>query len=1215
MGSKGTESTEGNAARQHPRWQFWVDCGGTFTDIVGRKPDGSVVTHKLLSEDPERYRDPAVEGIRRLLELSPDEVISSRLVEVVKMGTTVATNALLERKGAPTVLLVTKGFRDSLRIGYQNRPRLFDRHIVLPAPLYTKVFEVDERLDARGNVIRPLDVNALREQLQAIFQEGFRSLAVVLMHAYRYPAHEAEVERVAEEVGFTQISVSHRVSPLMKLISRGDTTVVDAYLAPVLRRYVDRVASRMTEVSLLFMQSNGGLTHARGFQAKDAILSGPAGGIVGMVRTAQSAGFRKIIGFDMGGTSTDVSHFAGELEREFETQIAGVRMRVPMMSIHTIAAGGGSVLHFDGSRFRVGPDSAGASPGPAAYRRDGPLTVTDCNVLLGKIQPGHFPQVFGTSGSEPLDKEIVRMKFAQWSEEISAATGDRRTPEEVAEGFIEIAVRNMATAISGISVARGHDVTEYVLNTFGGAGGQHACRVADHLGMTRVLLHPLAGVLSAYGIGLADLTAMRERTAEFELLDETIDTLNDILAAAEHEARAELIAQRVAPARINVIRSVHLRYRGTDTALPVAFGSRQAMLQDFEASYRQRFSFLMPGRAVVAGTVSVEAIGRSETQVNDTAALTPRPTPLAPTETVRMYSNGRWHDATLYLRESMRPQDVVRAPAIIVEANSTTIVEPGWQAEVTSLDHIVMQRIEPRVRRLRPGTSVDPILLEVFNNLFVSIAEQMGLRLQQTAHSVNIKERLDFSCAIFDREGNLVANAQHIPVHLGSMGESIEAVIRENAGKMRRGDVFAINDPYHGGTHLPDITVITPVFAPNDGPIEFYVAARGHHADIGGITPGSMPPDSTRVEQEGVLFTNWKLVEAGSMREAETFALLVSGPYPARNPDQNMADLRAQIAANAKGEKELQRMIDDFGLDAVRAYTQYVQDNAEEAVRRVIGALKDGEFRLEMDSGAVIKVAVRVNQAKRAAVVDFTGTSPQVANNFNAPSAVSVAAVLFVFRSLVDDDIPLNAGCLKPLKLIIPEGSMLNPRYPAAVVAGNVETSQCITNALFGALGVSAASQCTMNCLSFGNGEHQYIETIAGGSGAGPGYNGTDVVHTNMTNSLITDSEVLEFRHPVLLETYEIRGGSGGVGHWKGGNGATRRIRFLAPMTASILSNNRRIAPFGMAGGLPGEIGRNWIQRANGSAEKLGSCATVELNAGDVFVVETPGGGGYGGFS
>jgi 5-oxoprolinase (ATP-hydrolysing) len=1194
------------------RWQFWIDRGGTFTDIVARKPDGSLVTQKLLSDNPEQYQDSAVEGLRRLLRLEPGQLISPRTVEAVKMGTTVATNALLERKGERTVLFVTRGFRDALRIGYQNRPRLFDRHIVLPSLLYEQIVEVDERVDAHGAVLKALDVQAVRDQLQAAHNHGFRALAVTLMHSYRYPAHEAQIELVAKEVGFTQISISHKVSPLIKLISRGDTTVVDAYLTPILRRYVGQVAAEMVGISLSFMQSNGGLTQAGSFQGKDAILSGPAGGIVGMIRTAQFAGFTKIIGFDMGGTSTDVSHFAGEIEREFETQIAGVRMRAPMMSIHTVAAGGGSILHFDGSRFRVGPDSAGANPGPAAYRRGGPLTVTDCNVLLGKIQPAYFPQVFGVSGNEPLDVAVVRAKFAQLSAEISAATGKRQTPEEVAEGFIEIAVRNMANAITRVSVARGYDVTEYVLNTFGGAGGQHACLVADHLGMTGVFLHPLAGVLSAYGIGLADLTAMRERTAELELTDATIGELDTMFRVAEQEASAELLAQDVPLKHIRVKRSVHLRYRGTDTALPVVFGPCEAMRQGFEAAYQQRFSFLMPGRAIIAGTISVEAIGQSDPRVNERPHVPARIGPLAAAEQVRVYSGGRWLETGLYRRETMREEDVVRGPAIIAEANSTTIVEPGWEAHVTSHGHLLLRRIGARVRRAVAETTCDPVMLEVFNNLFMSIAEQMGLRLQQTAHSVNIKERLDFSCALFDRQGNLLANAPHIPVHLGSMGESIKTVIQENAGKIRRGDAFAINDPYHGGTHLPDITVITPVFAPDGQSIEFYVGSRGHHADIGGITPGSMPPDSTSVDQEGVLFTNWKLVDVGAMREAETLALLNAGPYPARNPCQNIADLRAQIAANAKGEQELLKMIDAFGLEVVRAYTRHVQDNAEEAVRRVIGALTNGEFRLETDSGALIQVAVRVDQARRTAVIDFTGTSPQVPNNFNAPSSICVAAVLFVFRSLVESDIPLNAGCLRPLQIIIPEASMLNPHYPAAVVAGNVETSQCITNALFGALGVSAASQCTMNSFSFGNGEHQYIETIAGGSGAGPGYDGTDVVHTNMTNSLITDPEVLELRYPVLLESYEIRTDSGGVGLWKGGNGATRRIRFLAPMTASILSNNRRIEPFGMAGGRPGGRGRNRILRANGRFEELGSCATAQLAAADVFIIETPGGGGYG---
>ena len=1194
------------------RWQFWIDRGGTFTDIVARKPDGSLITYKLLSEDPEHYEDSAVEGVRRLLELRLDESISPQRVDAVKMGTTVATNALLERKGEPTVLFVTRGFRDALRIGYQNRPRLFDRHIVLPSLLYTKVCEVDERLDAHGSIIRPLDVHAVRHQLQSAYQEGFRALAVTLMHAYRYPAHEAQIESIATEVGFTQISASHKVSALMKFISRGDTTTVDAYLSPILRRYVDQVASKMTGVNLFFMQSNGGLTRARSFQGKDAILSGPAGGIIGMVRTAQSAGFDRVIGFDMGGTSTDVSHFAGELEREFETQIAGVRMRAPMMSIHTVAAGGGSILHFDGRRFRVGPDSAGANPGPAAYRRGGPLTVTDCNVLLGKIQQSHFPRVFGTSGAEVLDATIVREKFTRWAVEISSVTGTQLTPEQIAEGFIEIAVRNMASAITRISVARGYNVTDYVLNTFGGAGGQHACLVADHLGMTRIFLHPLAGVLSAYGIGLADLTAMRERTAELELAESTLADLDRILTAAEREARAELVAQGVPSNEIRVVREVHLRYRGTDTALSVAFGTHEAMVRQFEGAYKQRFSFLLPGRPIVAGTVTVEAIGRGDPEMKSSPNSSCRTTVLTPAEIVRVYSGGRWWEAALYQRHAMCVNGVVSGPAIIAEANSTTVIEPGWQAEVTELGHVMMKRVTPRVRLNLPGTSADPVMLEVFNNLFMSIAEQMGLRLQQTAHSVNIKERLDFSCAIFDRDGNLIANAPHIPVHLGSMGECIKTVIRENAGTMRPGDAFAINDPYHGGTHLPDITVITPVFDSESGSIEFYVGSRGHHSDVGGITPGSMPPNSTSVEQEGVLFTNWKLVEAGSLREPETLRLLAGGLHPARNPLQNMADLRAQIAANAKGEQELHKMLDDFGLPVVQAYTQHVQDHAEEAVRCVIGALKDGEFQLETDGGAVIKVSVRVDRTRRAAIVDFTGTSLQVANNFNAPSSICVAAVLFVFRSLVDADIPLNAGCLKPLKIVIPEGSMLNPRYPAAVVAGNVETSQCITNALFGALGVCGASQCTMNCFSFGNSEHQYFETVAGGSGAGPEYDGTHVVHTNMTNSLITDPEVLEFRYPVLLEGYEIRRGSGGAGCWKGGDGATRRIRFLAPMTASVLSNNRRVAPFGMAGGMAGGLGRNWVERADGRAQELGPCTTVELAAGDAFIIETPGGGGYG---
>ncbi len=1197
---------------QDKRWQFWIDRGGTFTDIVARRPDGKLITHKLLSENPEQYKDAAVAGIKRLLGLKADEAISPAVVEAVKMGTTVATNALLERKGDPTALLITKGFRDALRIAYQNRPRLFDRHLILPELLYEKVVEVDERLGAHGDVVTPLDESQVRRELSALYAEGLRSVAIVLMHGYRFTQHEEAIARLAAEIGFTQISVSHKVSPMMKLVSRGDTTVVDAYLSPILRRYVDQVASQMDGVRLLFMQSNGGLTDAHRFQGKDSILSGPAGGIVGMVRTAKTAGFDKIIGFDMGGTSTDVSHYAGEFEREFETQVAGVRMRAPMMSIHTVAAGGGSILHFDGSRYRVGPDSAGANPGPTSYRRGGQLAVTDCNVMLGKIQPKYFPAVFGPAADQTLDREAVVRKFSEMADQIFAATGNRRTPEEVAEGFIEIAVGNMANAIKFISVQRGHDVTDYTLTTFGGAGGQHACLVADALGMTRVFAHPFSGVLSAYGMGLADQTAMREQALEVTLSASAMSTVEEKLHSLAEEARKDLLAQGVESARIRVIERAHLRYDGTDSVIVVPYGSVDSMIAQFETLYRKRYSFLMRDKPLVIEAISVEAIGLSDENGEVSDELPAREGPVRPTEIVRLFSGGEWHETALYLREDMRPGDVVRGPAIVAEKNATNVVEPGWEAEVTKLNHLVMTRVEARRQRKAIGTSADPVMLEVFNNLFMSIAEQMGLRLQNTAISVNIKERLDFSCALFDANGNLIANAPHIPVHLGSMGDSIKTIIRENAGKMRQGDVFMLNDPYHGGTHLPDITVITPAFDKDGKNILFYVGSRGHHADIGGITPGSMPADSTVVEEEGVLINNFQLVRGGEFLEQETIALLSSGKYPARNIKQNLADLQAQIAANQKGVEELLKMVDHFSLDVVQAYMGHVQDNAEEAVRRVITALKDSSYDYKLDNGAVIKVAIRVNHKKRTADIDFTGTSPQLNNNFNAPSAICMAAVLYVFRTLIDDEIPLNAGCLKPLNVIIPEGSMLNPRYPAAVVSGNVETSSCITNALYGALGVLASAPGTMNNFTFGNEEYQYYETISGGSGAGKGFNGTDVVQTHMTNSRLTDPEILEWRYPVRLDSYEINPESGGQGQWHGGNGGIRKVRFLEKMTASILSNNRVVPPFGAAGGAPGKCGRNYVIRNDGKQEELSFVASTEMQPGEVFVIETPGGGGYG---
>jgi 5-oxoprolinase (ATP-hydrolysing) len=1194
------------------KWQFWIDRGGTFTDVVARKPDGSLLTHKLLSENPEQYRDAAIAAIRHLLDVKPGEPIPVEKIEAVKMGTTVATNALLERKGEGTVLFITQGFRDQLRIAYQNRPRIFDRHIKLPELLYKKVVEVPERMGAHGDLVLELDEGEAWRQLKAAHDEGYRSAAIVFMHGYRYPKHEARVAELAWEAGFRQVSASHVVSPLMKIVSRGDTTVVDAYLSPILRRYVDQVSGELPGARVMFMQSNGGLTDAHRFQGKDSILSGPAGGIVGMMKTAESAGFDHIIGFDMGGTSTDVSHYAGELEREFETLVAGVRMRAPMMSIHTIAAGGGSILHFDGQRQRVGPDSAGANPGPACYRRGGPLAVTDCNVMLGKIQPAFFPKVFGPRANEALDAGVVREKFMALAAEIEKATGKRQSPEALAEGYIAIAVANMANAIKFISVQRGHDVTGYTLACFGGAGGQHACLVADDLGMKRVYIHPLAGVLSAYGMGLAQVRALREEAFERRLEEGAMVDLQFTATKLAIQCTEELALQYAAVGELH--KRAHLKYEGTDTALAVPLDTPGAMRAEFEKQYGGRFSFLMPDRALVIEAVSVEAVGQAEAEAaaeQAHSAVLTRP-PGEPLEHVEMTSGGKAHRTPVYDRDRLAAGQRIAGPAIIAERNATTVVEPGWEARVTELDHMVLERVVPRQARYALGTQADPVMLEVFNNLFMSIAEQMGVRLAQTAYSVNIKERLDFSCALFDAEGNLIANAPHMPVHLGSMGESIKTVIRKNAGKMKPGDVYVLNDPYNGGTHLPDVTVITPVFDEPGGQILFYVGSRGHHADIGGITPGSMPPFSRTIEEEGVLIDNVKLVEGGRMREAEMRALLKAAKYPARNTDQNIADLRAQVAANEKGVQELRRMVAHFGLDVVKAYMKHVQDNAEESVRRVIGVLKDGAFAYEMDNGAVIRVKITIGADRRSATIDFTGTSAQLESNFNAPAAVVYAAVLYVFRTLVDDEIPLNAGCLKPLEVIIPEGSMLNPHPPAATVAGNVETSQCLTDTLYGALGVMGASCGTMSNFTFGNDRYQYYETISGGTGAGPGFDGTDTVQTHMTNSRLTDPEVLEWRFPVRIDEHTIRQGSGGGGEWHGGNGATRRVRFLEPMTAAILAGHRRVPPYGMAGGAPGAVGANWVERTDGSRTELSFADETEMGIGDIFVIETPGGGGYG---
>ena len=1177
-------------------WQFWIDRGGTFTDIVARRPDGSHVTVKLLSEDPERYADAALHAIHRLTG-GGDVPLELRI------GTTVATNALLERKGEPTLLAITRGFGDALIIGHQDRADIFARNLARPAALFARVVEIDERIAADGRVLTPLDRDAARAGLQAAYDGGVRSIAIVLMHGYRFPDHEASLADIAARIGFKQISVSHRVAPLIKLIGRGDTTLVDAYLSPVLNRYVEGLSAALGQ-GALFMQSSGGLVEGASFRGKDAILSGPAGGIVGMAETAREAGFDRVIGFDMGGTSTDVSHYAGSYERDTETLIAGARIRAPMLRIHTVAAGGGSICRFDGQRLMVGPDSAGAVPGPACYRRGGPLTVTDCNVMLGKLRPEFFPALFGAEGDRPLDQAAVEARFAELALD----------PHVAADGFIAVAVANMANAIRKISVARGHDVTRYTLACFGGAGGQHACLLADALGMERVMIHPLAGVLSAYGMGLADRRVLRERTVNAGIEDR--ETIVAALQALAQEACDDLAAQGIATAAITVERRAHLRRGQTDHTIELDFAGTAEMTAAFDAAHVAQFGFpstqpLIVDRLVAEAVAASAPLESMVADLPDTAA--------APLAVVPVHMAGTWHETPVLAREGLPAGHALHGPALIIDPVSTTVVEPGWHARVDAIGNLILENAAPR-RAVSVGTDSDPTRLAIFAGLFMSIAEEMGAALQRSAASVNIRERLDFSCALFDASGNLVANAPHIPVHLGSMGESIRTIIAARGGKadgrgIRPGDAYALNAPYRGGTHLPDITVIMPVFAPGSsgGEPDWFVAARGHHADVGGITPGSMPPDSVSVEQEGVLLDDVLVVDEGRFLEAELRTLFAGGRYPARNIDQNIADLAAQLAACTRGAAGLVRIAGDYGADVVSAYMEHVQANADAAVRRLIDRLDDGAFAYEMDDGAVVRVDVRVDRAARTMTIDFAGTSDQRPNNFNAPVSIVRAAVLYVVRVLVDEEIPLNDGCLRGVTIRVPEGSMLNPRFPAAVVAGNVETSQVVTDALFGALGAIAASQGTMNNFTFGDAAYQYYETIAGGSGAGPAHDGTAVIQTHMTNSRLTDPEIFETRFPVLLEEFSIRPGSGGAGAHAGGAGGTRRVRFLADMTACILANRRRVAPFGLAGGAPGAPGSARVERADGSVEQLASTAKVDMLAGDVFVIETPGGGGYGG--
>lgn len=1192
--------------QENERWDFWIDRGGTFTDIVARKPDGMLSAHKLLSENPEHYADAALHGIREILGTPPHAPIPAHLIGAVKMGTTVATNALLERKGERVLFLTTRGFGDALKIGYQNRPHLFRLEIRKPDMLFEKSLEVDERISAEGNVLTPLDEVQTRDLLCNAFDTGIRTIAICFMHGYRYPDHEMRAAEIARSIGFTQISTSHCVSPLMKFVSRADTTVVDAYLTPILKRYIDQIGHELGKnTRLFFMQSSGGLTDAHLFEGKDAILSGPAGGVVGAVETAALAGITKLIGFDMGGTSTDVCHFDGELERSFETEVAGIRMRAPMMCIHTVAAGGGSILQYDHDRMRVGPESAGAQPGPASYRRGGPLTVTDANVMVGKLLPDYFPKVFGADSDAPLDIETVQRKFSELSGSLN------RTPEEIADGFIQIAVENMAQAIKKISVQRGHNVAKYSLACFGGAGGQHACLVADALGMSRIFFHPFSGVLSAYGMGLADIRASADHAIEASLDHHGLKLANEAMNRLRHETSETVAKQNITSDSITLKEQLHLRYAGTDTALLIDNGSLSDIRQTFEAAHKKRFGFVVENKPIIIEAVTVEAVGKEtnarepELPMRSGGAL-PKPDRITP-----IFTGGIQHDTPVYLRDQLAAGDMIHGPALIIEPHQTIIVEPEWQAELTTLNHIIATRPTPKSRERAIGTEVDPVLLEIFNNLFMSIAEQMGFTLEKTAYSVNIKERLDFSCAIFDRSGGLVANAPHMPVHLGSMGASVRAVIDQNPD-MGPGDVFVLNAPYNGGTHLPDVTVIAPVYDDTASERLFYVAARGHQADIGGISPGSMPAHSKSVLEEGVLIDNFKLVDAGQFQEASMRALLSHGNWPARNPDQNIADLRAEIAACEKGAQELRKMVTEFGLETVEAYMALVQSNAEESVRRVIDRLKNTSFVQKLDDGSDIHLKITVDKSSRSATVDFTGTTGQLESNLNAPSAVTRAAVLYVFRCMVDDDIPLNEGCMKPLKIIIPSGSMLAPAYPAAVVGGNVETSQAITDALFGAFGVMASAQGTMNNLTFGNANHQYYETICGGAGAGATFDGADAVHTHMTNSRLTDPEILEWRFPVLLKNFAIRKGSGGAGRHHGGDGVIREILFREDMTVSILSTRRKIAPFGLSGGSDALCGENYLRKATGQIAPLKGSDQVEVCAGDSIIIKTPGGGGFG---
>ncbi len=1194
-------------------WQFWIDRGGTFTDVVGRRPDGDLVALKLLSSVPGQYDDATVPGIRRLLD---EHGAAGATIDCVRVGTTVATNALLERRGARTALVTTAGLGDALAIGTQERPQLFRRHIVLPAPLYAEVLEARERIDAGGHVLEPLDEPALAAALARARTGGCESVAIVLLHGWRYPAHEQACARLARAAGFAAVAVSHEVVPIEGLVPRGQTTVADAYLAVLVGRYLATLVADLAalgpDIRVELMQSHGGLAPASTFRGTNGVLSGPAGGLVGMVTTGLAAGYPRLIGFDMGGTSTDVSLYDGSYPRRTELVVGGIRLALPALDVHTVAAGGGSRLRFADGRLAVGPDSSGAVPGPASYGRGGPLSLTDCHVLLGRLVPDCLPRAFGTAGDAALDTGVVRERFAALAAEVSAATGTATGPEAVAEGFLTVAVDTMANAIKHVSLQSGQDPARFALACFGGAGPQHACRVAEALDIGTIVIHPLAGVLSAVGIGLAEPRSVRRGTLGRPLDAAGAAAATALAATLAATAQAGLGSAAEASRRT----LAEIRVADSDVALPVELAAPAPMAAAFVAEHARRFGYRpADDAALVIAAVSVELVGRG-TVARLGAPAAPAAPPGAAAR-ARAWFDGAWREVPIVARAALGHGARLAGPAIVVESTSTTIVEPGWSAEHRDGGVLVLTSDGRRAQRSVDAARPDPVLLEVFAGLYMHVAEQMGAVLRQTASSVNIRERLDYSCALFDAAGRLVANAPHMPVHLGSMGASVRAVMARHGAAIRPGDAFLVNSPYAGGTHLPDLTVVSPVHLGSGAAAAFWVASRAHHADIGGVTPGSMPPFSRTIDEEGALFTGERIVAGGRFDEAQVRALLGRGPYPARNVARNLADLAAQLAANARGAAELERLIAAHGAAVVGAYMQHVQSNAEARVRAALRALAvagRGPVRQarELDGGERLVVTLEVDAQSGAARVDFTGTSPQSGGNFNAPRAVCTAAVLYVLRTLVDSDIPLNEGCLAPLELVIPAGSLLDPQPPAAVVAGNVETSQCIVDLLYGALGVLADSQGTMNNFTFGDADCQYYETIAGGAGAGPDFDGASGVQTHMTNSRLTDPEVLEARLPVLLREFRYRRGSGGAGRHRGGDGLVRRIEFLRPLSAAILSNHRRLAPRGLAGGADGARGRTTLLHRDGRREALGATAATAVEAGDQILIETPGGGGFG---